>query len=182
MTAQGFALFDTAIGRCGIAWGERGVVAVQLPETSEATTRARMQRRCAGAGEASPPAAVAHAIAGIVALLDGEATDLTGVALDMALVPPFNRRVYEIARAIPPGSTLSYGEVAARLGDPTAARAVGQALGDNPFPIVVPCHRVLAAQGKMGGFSAPGGTATKRRMLTIEGAFADVELPLFGGV
>jgi methylated-DNA-[protein]-cysteine S-methyltransferase len=180
MSGRGFALFDTAIGSCGIVWAERGVVAVQLPEASEAATRARMRRRFPEAGETPPPASVERAIAGIVTLLDGETTDLSDVVVDMEHIPPFNRRVYEIARAIPPGSTLSYGEVAARLGDPGAARDVGQALGENPFPIVVPCHRVLAARGKMGGFSAPGGTATKRRLLTIEGALADVELPLFG--
>lgn len=180
MAHEGFALFETAIGACGIAWGERGVIAVQLPEASEPATRARMQRRFPEAGEAAPPAAVGRAIAGIAALLDGAASDLSEIALDMTHVPPFNRTVYEIARAIPPGATLSYGEVAARLGDPAAARAVGTALGENPFPIVVPCHRVLAAGGKMGGFSAPGGTVTKRRLLTIEGALADVQLPLFG--
>ena len=177
---HGYAMFDTSIGRCGIAWSERGIVAVQLPEANEAVTRARVRRRLPGASEAAPPAPVASTIAGIVALLDGEAADFADVALDMGGVPPFNRRVYAIAQAIPRGSTLSYGEVAARLGDPGDARAVGQALGENPIPIVVPCHRVLAARGKMGGFSAPGGTATKRRLLTIEGALADVELPLFG--
>jgi methylated-DNA-[protein]-cysteine S-methyltransferase len=179
MQARDYALFDTAIGLCAIAWGDRGVIAVQLPDASEAAMRARLRRRFPDAAEAPPPASVERAIAGIVTLLDGQTTDLSDVALDMERIPPFNRRVYEIARAIPPGSTLSYGEVAARLGDPGEARAVGAALGENPFPIVVPCHRVLAAGGKMGGFSAPGGTATKRRLLTIEGAIADVELPLF---
>ena len=99
-------------------------------------------------------------IAAIAALLRGEPVDLSGTVLDESRVPEFHRRVYEIARAIPPGRTLTYGEIAERLGEPGAARAVGQALGENPFPIVVPCHRVLAANGKLGGFSAPGGTAT----------------------
>jgi methylated-DNA-[protein]-cysteine S-methyltransferase len=181
MTAPGYAIFDTAIGRCGIAWSERGIVAVQLPEANETATRARVRRRLPGACEAMPPPFVASAIAGIIALLDGEAPDFADVAIDLDGIPPFNRRVYAIAQTIPRGSTLSYGEVATRLGDPGAARAVGQALGENPIPVVIPCHRVLAAHGKMGGFSAPGGTATKRRLLTIEGALADVELPLFGG-
>ena len=179
MTALGYALFDTAIGRCGVAWSERGIVAVQLPAASDAATRAHVQRRAGGAREATAPPPVAGAIAGIVALLDGGTTEFADVAVDLDGVPPFNRRVYEIARTIPRGSTLSYGEIAGRLGDPAAARAVGQALGENPVPIVVPCHRVLAAHGRIGGFSAPGGTATKRRLLTIEGALADVELPLF---
>ncbi len=168
MTARGYTLFDTAIGRCAIAWGERGIVALQLPETSDRDTRTRLLRRHPDATEMQPPAEVKRVCAAIVALLNGEATDLTGVALDMDSVPAFERRVYEIARTIPPGETLTYGEIAARLGDPAAARDVGQALGRNPFPIVVPCHRVQAAGGKTGGFSAPGGVATKVRMLQIE--------------
>jgi len=170
MTASGFALFDTAIGRCGVAWGEGGVAGIQLPEAGERETRARMLQRFPVAGEVPPPPEVQRVIDRIVALLRGEVSDLSTVALDMDQVPAFHRRVYEAARAIPPGTTLSYGDVAARAGAPGAARAVGQALGRNPFPIVVPCHRVLAAGGKIGGFSAQGGIATKRRMLAIEGA------------
>ena len=170
MMASGFTLFDTAIGRCGVAWGEHGVAGVQLPEAGERETRARMLQRFPAAGEAPPPLVVQHAIDRIMALLRGEASDLSTIALDMDQVPAFHRRVYEVARAIPPGMTLSYGDIAARVGTPGAARAVGQALGRNPFPIVVPCHRVLAAGGKIGGFSAQGGIATKRRMLAIEGA------------
>ena len=170
MTARGFALFDTAIGPCGIAWGERGVIGVQLPEASEARTRARLRRRFPDASEAPPPPAVQRAIDGIVALLQGEAIDLAAVALDMAGVPAFERRVYEVARTILPGATLTYGDIATRLGAPGEARAVGQALAQNPFPMVVPCHRVLAAGGKVGGFSANGGIATKLRLLSIEGA------------
>jgi methylated-DNA-[protein]-cysteine S-methyltransferase len=174
-----FALFDTAIGPCAIAWSERGVVAVALPEASAAATRGRLLRRFPGSTEREPTAEVRRAIDGIVSLLrDGDA-DFTAVELDLAQIPPFSRRVYEIARAIPAGATLTYGEVATRLGDPGAARAVGQALGENPFPLIVPCHRVLAADGKLGGFSAPGGVVTKRRLLTIEGALTDRELPLF---
>ncbi len=110
------------------------------------------------------------AIADIVALLDGGACDLSCVALDMEGVADFDRKVYEVARTIAPGETMSYGAIAARLGDPGAARGVGQALGRNPFAIVVPCHRVVTADGGLGGFSAAGGSATKRRMLEIEGA------------
>ena len=168
MTAQGFAIFDTAIGRCGIAWGGQGVAGVQLPEARESETRARLLRRVPGAREASPPPPVQRALDGIVALLRGEGGDLSAVPLDMDGVPEFHRRVYDVARGIPPGLTLSYGEVAARLGEPGAARAVGQALGQNPFPLIVPCHRVLAAGGKLGGFSANGGVKTKVRLLSIE--------------
>jgi O-6-methylguanine DNA methyltransferase len=178
MMASGFALFDTAIGRCGVAWGERGVAGVQLPEVGERETRARMLQRFPAAGEATPPPEVQGVIDRIVALLRGEASDLSSIPLDMDQVPAFHRRVYEVARAIPPGMTLSYGEIAARAGAPGAARAVGQALGRNPFPIVVPCHRVLASGGKIGGFSAQGGVETKRRMLAIEGARLNGAAPL----
>jgi methylated-DNA-[protein]-cysteine S-methyltransferase len=181
MMASGFALFDTAIGPCGIAWGGQGVAGVQLPEVGEPETRARMLQRFPAAGEAPPPPEIQQTIERIVALLCGMSSDLSGVALDMAHVPAFHRRVYEVARTIPPGMTLSYGDIAARVGAPGAARAVGQALGRNPFPIVVPCHRVLAAGGKIGGFSAQGGVITKRRMLAIEGARLNGAEPLLDG-
>ena len=179
MTTHGFALFDTVIGRCGIAWGERGIVGVQLPEPREHETRRRLLRRCPGAHEAPPPPVVQRAIDAIVALLGGEASDLSAVALDMDRVPSFDRRVYDVARTIPPGATLSYGEIATRLGEPGAARAVGRALGQNPFAIVVPCHRVVAAGGKLGGFSANGGVTTKLRLVALEGAPVNGVLPLF---
>jgi methylated-DNA-[protein]-cysteine S-methyltransferase len=178
MTSYGFTLFDTAIGRCGIAWGAHGVVRLQLPESGDKETRARLLARVPAASEQPPPLAIQRALDGIVALLGGSTDDLSTVTLDMAGVPAFHRRVYEATRAIPPGATLSYGEIAARIGSPGAARAVGQALGRNPFPIVVPCHRVLAANGKIGGFSANGGVATKLRMLSAERAGAASPAPL----
>jgi methylated-DNA-[protein]-cysteine S-methyltransferase len=171
------ALFETALGYCGVAWNDRGIMALQLPEATVSATRARLAWRCPGAVEATPPATVKAAIDSITGLLRGEARDLSGISLDMTALPEFDRRVYEIARTIAPGETLSYGDVAGRLGEPDAARDVGQALGRNPFPIIVPCHRVVATGGKLGGFSARGGTATKRRLLGIEGAHAP--LPLF---
>jgi methylated-DNA-[protein]-cysteine S-methyltransferase len=179
MTAQGFTLFDTAIGRCAIAWSEHGVVALQLPEASDAATRARLLKRHPQAREAPPPPHIVGAIAAIVALSGGEARDLSAIPLDMAEVPDFNRRVYEVARTIGPGATLTYGDIASRLGDPLLARDVGQALGQNPFAIIVPCHRVVAAGGKSGGFSAHGGAATKRRLLAIEGATSNAAPTLF---
>ena len=168
----GHTLFDTALGRCAIAWGPHGVVAVALPGSDDAATRRQILRAQPEAVAATPPPAVADAVDAIARLLAGEPDPLTDVVLDMEDVPEFHRRVYAAARAIPPGRTLSYGEVAERIGERGAAQAVGQALGRNPFPIVVPCHRVLAADGSLRGFSAPGGTATKRRMLAIEGAGA----------
>jgi methylated-DNA-[protein]-cysteine S-methyltransferase len=166
----GYALFETAIGRCGIVWSARGIVGVQFPEGSEQATRNRLQRRFSDAREMAAPQVVQRTIEEIVALLRGERRDLNDAVLDCAAVPDFNRRVYEVARAIPPGSTLSYGEVAERLGDRALAREVAQALGQNPFPIIVPCHRVMAAGGKTGGFSAPGGVRTKLKLLSIERA------------
>lgn len=169
MTAA-FALFDTGIGRCGIAWRGDKVVGLQLPESRDAATEARMLRRVGDAEPGTPTGRVADAIARIAALLRGEPSDLGPIALDMDAVPEFDRRVYAVARAVPPGATTTYGAIATELGVPRDARAVGQALGQNPFPIVVPCHRVLGADGKLGGFSANGGRETKLRMLAIEGA------------
>ena len=179
MNERGFALFDTTIGPCGIAWGPRGIIGVQLPERDEAATRNRLARRFRNAREAATPPEVQQIVDSITALLRGEARDLTGVLLDMDGVPDFCRRVYAVAQKIPAGATLTYGEVAARLGEPGAARDVGQALGKNPFPIVVPCHRVVAASGKAGGFSARGGVAIKLRLLTIENARPQGEPTLF---
>jgi methylated-DNA-[protein]-cysteine S-methyltransferase len=178
-TTLGLAFFDTAIGTCGIAWGERGIVAVHIPEASERETRARLHRRCPGAREVAPPPEVGRVIDGIVSLLAGERADLSAAVLDMERIPPPDRGVYEVARTIPPGATLTYGAVAARLGGSATAREVGQALGRNPFPLIVPCHRVVAADG-LGGFSARGGTSTKLRLLALEGAPLASALDLFG--
>lgn len=167
-----YNVFDTAIGACGIAWGERGVVGLWLPDADRAAMRRRIARRLPRASEARPDAEIRGAIAAIVDLFAGGRPDLSGVRLDMEGVPDFDRRVYEAARRVPPGETVTYGELAARLGDRSAAREVGGALSRNPFPIVVPCHRVLAAGGRNGGFSAPGGVSTKLRILQIEGAKA----------
>jgi methylated-DNA-[protein]-cysteine S-methyltransferase len=174
-----FSLFDTVLGVCGLVWGDGGVTGVQLPEGDEAQTRARILSRFPGATAEAPPAAVQQAIAAIVALLGGQPVDLRAIALDWRGIGPFERQVYEVTRAIPPGATLTYGEVAARVGSAGAARAVGHALGRNPFAIIVPCHRVLAAGGKAGGFSARGGASTKLRMLAIEGVRPG-QLELFG--
>ncbi|MFO0744482.1 MAG: methylated-DNA--[protein]-cysteine S-methyltransferase [Myxococcota bacterium] len=179
------AFFATAIGRCAIVWSADGVAGVHLPalddDAAGAAGAAALAARFSGSREAIAPARIARAIEAITALLAGEPRDLGFIALDLADVPEAARRVYAVARTIGPGETLTYGEVAARLGTPGAARAVGQALGRNPFPIVVPCHRVLAAGGQDGGFSAPGGVATKRRLLALEGArLAPVQLDLLG--
>jgi methylated-DNA-[protein]-cysteine S-methyltransferase len=165
-----FALFDTAIGRCGVAWSDRGITRIQLPDANEAGTRTRLTRGLADAKEAAPPSVIREAMASITRHLCGDrVADLQTIPLDMQGTAPFFRLVYEASRAIPSGKTISYGELAAKLGKPGAARAIGQAMGKNPFPIVVPCHRVLAAHKAAGGFSAYGGVETKAKILAIEG-------------
>jgi methylated-DNA-[protein]-cysteine S-methyltransferase len=174
MPTLAYALFTTSLGTCGISWNAQALTGVYLPEHDHAALLARMARRFPElAKEGTPPIFVQEAIAAVTALLEGhppEPRDLTHLPLDMEGVPPFHQRVYELTRRIPPGETLTYGEVAQRLGEPGAARAVGQALGANPFAPVVPCHRVLGAMTGTGGFSAHGGLQTKLKMLEIEGA------------
>ena len=172
------ALFSTSFGECGLAWTTRGLAWIQLPERTPAATRART---LAGAGarwgtsaepssEAERPAWVAEAMERIAAHLAGAAAPLDGIPLDATDVPPFFRRVYEEARAIPRGEVRTYAQLAAAAGSPGAMRAVGQAMAKNPWPVVVPCHRVVGSAGKPGGFSAPGGLDTKARLLALEGA------------
>jgi methylated-DNA-[protein]-cysteine S-methyltransferase len=170
MTDQYFALFDTPIGICGIEWGPRGINGLQLPMGSDEKTRTHIRQRRGDIGEAAPTKEVQRAIDRIVELLAGKPDDLRDIPLDLDGVPEFNRGVYDIARTIPPGQTMTYGDIAKRLGGVELSRDVGQALGRNPCPIVVPCHRVLAAGQKPGGFSAKGGVSTKLKMLAIEGA------------
>jgi methylated-DNA-[protein]-cysteine S-methyltransferase len=175
-----YTLFDTAVGWAGLAWNDRGLVGANLPEREAQVARRSFLRRFPGAIEAAAPEALAPVIEGIRALMRGEKPDLSGAVLDLEGVPAFNARVYEIARRIAPGETLTYGEIAVKLGDRLLARDVGAALGQNPWPIVVPCHRVTAAGGKLGGFSARGGARTKLRLLAIEGAPAAAQAELFG--
>jgi methylated-DNA-[protein]-cysteine S-methyltransferase len=179
VSATSFSVFETAIGACGIAWGEHGITHAWLPERDGAALRGRILRRLPDAREEAPAGAIREAVDGIVGLLGGSSADLSSIPLDLDGIPDFHRRVYEIAQTIPAGETLSYGEIAARLGDPSQARAVGAALGANPIPIVIPCHRVLAANGRTGGFSAPGGVSTKLKLLEIEGARANAIPTLF---
>jgi methylated-DNA-[protein]-cysteine S-methyltransferase len=177
--ALGCCLFPTAIGTCAIAWTADALAAVQLPEASDDGTRRRLLRATGEAPEQPPPPFVQQAIARIQGLLEGRKDDLADLPLDLDGVPAFQRRVYAVTRAIPPGEVLTYGEVARRIGEPGAARAVGQALGLNPFAPVVPCHRVLASGGRPGGFSAEGGALTKLKLLEIEQARFGAEPGLF---
>jgi O-6-methylguanine DNA methyltransferase len=177
-------LFETPIGACGIAWRESSdsgspavVTAVQLPEATPQATKSRIARKSGASNPATPPPEIAAIIEKIRKHLQGETQDFRGVALDLENVDPFFRQIYEAARQIPPGQTRTYGEIAKAVGQPAAAQEVGQAMAKNPVPIIVPCHRVAAAGGKLGGFSASGGPATKAKLLAIEGA--PVNLPLF---
>ncbi len=174
-----FTIFDTGIGACGLAWGPRGIIAVQLPEATREKTRTRLLRRHPNAIDRTPPPHIAEVIQALTAHLAGESVSLSDIRVDLSGEPDFRRRVYAVARAIPRGATLTYGAVAEQLGDPLLAQAVGQALGKNPVPLIIPCHRVLAAGGKLGGFSGGAGTATKKAILLLEGALPDEPLDLF---
>ncbi len=166
-------MFATDIGRCGVVWNGAAILGIQLPEKDGPSTRRRIVGRHPGATEGSPPSYVKQAIDAIGRQLAGGRSDLPRIPLDMDGVPAFARCVYQEARSIPAGTTITYGQLAARIGNLGAARAVGQALGRNPFPIVVPCHRIVAAGGRIGGFSAEGGVRTKQRLLAIENAWAE---------
>jgi methylated-DNA-[protein]-cysteine S-methyltransferase len=170
MRVLSYAVVPTAIGAFGAAWTGAGIVRTWLHERTIERTRFQIRRAFPGAVERVPPASVAAAIDDVVALLDG-ATQGIGGDLDMTAIPEFDRRVYEIARTVPPGETITYGAIAKALGEePMRARDVGVALSRNPYAPIVPCHRVVAANGQLGGYSAPGGTSTKRRLLQLEGA------------
>ena len=172
-------LLPAAIGTCALVWRGERLAGSLLPEADEARLVARIKARFPGAEAAEPPPPIAAVADGVEKLLAGEAVDLGFAPLELETVPEFERLVYAAAQAIPPGSVRTYGELAEAIGSPGAARAVGAALGRNPFPIVVPCHRILAAGGRSGGFTAPGGVTTKFRMLQIERARRSDEAGLF---
>jgi O-6-methylguanine DNA methyltransferase len=172
-----YCLFETPLGSCGIAWSEAGrsgaspgVAFLQLPEATTRTTESRIARSSGAAQPGAPPLEIAEVIERIGRHFRGDVQDFGDVIVDLEGARPFARRVYEAARRISAGQTRTYGDLARALGRPTAARAVGQALGRNPIALIIPCHRILAAGGRPGGFSAHGGQATKAWMLAIEGA------------
>lgn len=175
MTAnEPLAAFDTVLGRCAVGWNAAGITGVELP--GPATRRIPTIDGCGDV-----PDFVRAAVAGMTAVLAGKPADLRHVPLDERRLEVFRRRVYAATREIPAGTTTTYGQIARAIGQPDGARDVGVALSRNPFPIVVPCHRVVAANGTLTGFSAPGGLATKRRMLQLEGAPGYGQLGLFDG-
>jgi methylated-DNA-[protein]-cysteine S-methyltransferase len=180
-TTTHYCLFDTAIGPCGVAWNDHGVTRLQLPEVDASATERRLSVRAARAIQAAP-AEIDRLIADVQGYMCGRKIDFAAVAVDLTDVEPFQRKVYEAARAVPWGRTVSYGEIARQIGSPGAARTVGQALSRNPVPIIIPCHRVLAKGHRVGGFSAHGGTLTKERLLALEGVHVDAGTPLLPGL
>lgn len=184
MKKDSYCLFETPLGTCGIAWRTPAnshalsvVTAVQLPEATPQATESRFARKAGSNQRSAPPPEIAVVMEKIHRHLAGEVQDFRSVVLDLENVQPFFRVVYEATREIPAGQTRTYGEIAKAVGRPSAAQEVGQAMARNPVPIIIPCHRVSAAGGKLGGFSAPGGLGTKARLLALEGAA--VNLPLF---
>jgi methylated-DNA-[protein]-cysteine S-methyltransferase len=173
MTA--YTLFATGIGTCGLAWTAAGLVRLQLPEQDDAATRRRLLHGLDDPRQSLSDKQIDSTVDAVRALTYGEPADLTWVPLDVTGIGDYRRRLYDTIRAIPPGSVRTYGQVATDLGDPGGAQAVGRAMGQNPWPIVVPCHRVVAAGGRTGGFSAHGGVATKVRLLAIEQAHRPAE-------
>ena len=171
--AMGTIGFETALGRCGVGWSDTGITGVLLPGA-----RGVDGQSADGAGDL--PAFVRRAIEGMQAVLAGEPDDLRDIPIDDRPIDDFRRAVYAAIRQIPPGSTRTYGQIARAIDWPESARDVGVALSRNPTPIIVPCHRVVAASGALTGFSAPGGLETKRRMLELEGAPGYGQLSLFG--
>ncbi len=182
MESSGLVFFETPVRLCGLAWRGARIVGVELGDGDAKETRHRLRTRFPGAEERENPAFVAEAVARVRALLSGEDPDFSATPLDFDGVPDLNRKVYAIICELRSGETTTYGAIARRLGDVSLSQAVGHALGKNPFPIIVPCHRVLGANGKVGGFSAAGGTATKLRLLNIERARLSPEPDLFGGL
>jgi methylated-DNA-[protein]-cysteine S-methyltransferase len=177
-------VFDTTIGPCGVAWTERGLVGLQVHDATLAVTERRLVARTASAGAAEPPPSVATVVADLKRYFAGDPVDFSAVAIDLSGLDPFRRELYEAMRSLAWGETTTYGELARRLGssDWEGARKVGDAMGRNPVPVVIPCHRVLAAGGKIGGFSAPGGIKSKIKLLTLEGGHLDDGAPRLPGL
>ena len=168
-TQHRYVLFETANGFCGVAWNDAGITRLQLPATSAKTAERLLLRRTPGAKPDMPNPMVSEAVAAVKRYFDGNETDFSSFPLDLGEHDAFCQRVYAAARRVRWGHATTYGTLARELdGGPETARDVGQALARNPIPLIIPCHRVLAAGGKIGGFSAPGGATAKMRMLGLE--------------
>jgi methylated-DNA-[protein]-cysteine S-methyltransferase len=187
MKQVSYCLFETPLGWCGIAWSEGpnpgtpcAVTLLQLPEATTELTESRIAQNSGAVKSSEPPLQIIKIIQRVCKHLKGELQDFHDVPVDLDGVGHFVRKVCEAAREIPAGQTVTYADLAKALGQPAAARAVGRALGRNPIPLIIPCHRVLAARGKPGGFSAYGGRATKAKLLAIEGTVVNLCLELDG--
>jgi methylated-DNA-[protein]-cysteine S-methyltransferase len=180
-TPMHYCLFDTAIGAVGIAWSAYGITRLQLPEAGRAATERRLHGRSTSTAERPPPA-IEQAIDDVQRYMAGERIDFSSATLDLTGIGAFHRRIYDALRSVGWGETTTYGALARQAGDSGASRAVGQAMGRNPIPVIIPCHRVLASGGKPGGFSAFGGAVTKLRLLALEGVNPGHEVPLLPGL
>ena len=181
-TPMHYCLFDTAIGEVGLAWSTDGITRLQLPESNRSATEHRMRGRSVSIVEGRPPPPIERAIDDVQRYMTGERVDFADIALDLTGVGPFHRSIYEALCRVGWGETTTYGALARQAGDVGASRAVGQAMGRNPIPVIIPCHRVLASGGKPGGFSAFGGAVTKQRLLALEGVRLDGGAPLLPGL
>jgi methylated-DNA-[protein]-cysteine S-methyltransferase len=176
---RGYTIFDSAFGRCGIAWSDAGVAGVQLPETREIETLRRLFRLFPEARELTPPPSVESAIEGIAKMLRGQDRDLSDVILDTSNLSLIDQRIYEYVRSIPRGETRSYEQIAAHLDVTGALHSVANALAKNPFPLIVPCHRVLGIGNDLDKVSPHNGVISRRRLLALEGSRRDAGLSLF---
>jgi methylated-DNA-[protein]-cysteine S-methyltransferase len=179
---ESYCLIDSRIGRCGLAWSERGLTRMQLPESDPDATEQRMRRLTVSDTPADTPLEIRQLIANLQRYLGGERVDFSDIAIDWRDLGEMARRICTIARGIGWGHTVSYGELARRVGPPATPRTIGQAMGHNPVPIIVPCHRVLAKGHRIGGFSAPGGTFTKDRLLALEAGRRGLDEPPLPGI
>lgn len=170
MAAHRYLIFETAGGFCGIAWNDVGITRFQLPTKSAESTERLLQRRLPQAERGTPPPEIREAVGAVKRYFAGERVDFSSLRLDLEDQDDFFKEIYAAARRVGWGHTTTYGAIARELGaGPQAARDVGQAMAKNPVALIIPCHRVLAAGGKIGGFSAPGGSTSKARMLELEG-------------
>ena len=179
MVGRTYAMFDTSLGRCGIAWSESGVIGVQLPAMREIEARRELLRRFPDARERTPPPEVVPAIDAISSALRGQSHAAAGLQLDMTAAPPFSRKVYELLQRVPRGETISFDEIASRLGMSGVIHSVKQAISRNPFPVLVPCHRAVPSPGETSGAPTFGGIVTRSRLLALEGASAGRSVTLF---
>jgi methylated-DNA-[protein]-cysteine S-methyltransferase len=180
--ASFYSVFDTAMGPCGLAWNADGLTRFQLPERDLAATEKRLMERTGAARAETLPDWIEATIEAVRRYAQGEAADFASVPLDMSRLSDFHRRIYKALSAVPWGQTTTYGDLARTIGEPGASRAIGHAMSRNPFPLIVPCHRVLAKGNRIGGFSAHGGAVTKTKMLALEGLKADADTPLLPGL